>query len=180
VAIDGKRLFEVFSAIGKSLEHPAMLCLIGSAPAIHGGQPERQTQDIDVWGPQSNFDQGDLADACRRAGILFNPKGEISPDDLYLQIIQPGAVSLPVAFEPEIISRFGKLTVAMAPPAIAAASKLTRAAERDLADIVWWLRSRKIDLSEIEAAISLLPKAMDRDAATGNLTIVRLIVGKAR
>ena len=178
MAIDRDRLATVFTGIGAALKLPASLCLIGSAPAIHCGQSGRQTQDIDVWGPQSNFDQGDLTQACRSAGVLFNPVGETGPDDIYLQIVRPGVVVLPANFEPEVLARFGKLTVAMAPPAIIAASKLTRAAERDLDDIVWWLRTRKIGLNDVEAAISCLPGEMNRETAAENMTIVRLIAGK--
>ena len=178
MAIDRDRLATVFTGIGAALKLPASLCLIGSAPAIHCGQPGRQTQDIDVWGPQSDFDPGDLAQACRSAGVLFNPVGETGPDDIYLQIVRPGVVVLPAHFEPEVLARFGKLTVAMAPPAILAASKLTRAAERDLDDIVWWLRTRKIGLNEVEAAISRLPGEMNRETAAENMIIVRLIAGK--
>ena len=178
MAIDRERLETVFGVIGEALAQPALLCLIGSAPAIHCGQSGRQTQDIDVWGPRSDFDQGDLAQACRRAGVLFDPVGETSPDDIYLQIVRPGVVTLPSTFEPEVLARFGKLTVAMAPPAIIAASKLTRAAERDLDDIVWWLQTRKIGLQDVEAAISRLPGEMNRETAAENMTIVRLIAGK--
>ena len=178
MAIDRERLFAIFSNIGTALKRPATLCLIGSAPAIHRGQAERQTQDIDVWAPQSDFDQGDLAQACQSAGIVFNPVGEVSSTDLYLQVVRPGVVALPTKFEPEIFARFGKLVVAMAPPAILAASKLTRASERDVADIVWWLNTCRIELDEMETAISQLPNALDRETAAENMLLVRLIAGK--
>ena len=178
MAIDRERLDTFFSAIGNALEKPAMLCLIGSAPAIHCGQPGRQTQDIDIWGPQSNFDRGDLAQACHKAGLLFNPVGETGPDDVYLQIVRPGVVALPANFEPEVLGRFGRLTIAMAPPALVAASKLTRAADRDLDDVVWWLKIRNIALHDIEAAIFRLPGDADRETAAENMTIVRLIAGR--
>ena len=37
--------------------------------------------------------------ACQDAGLLFDPKGELDPDAVYVQIVQPGVVKLPTEFK---------------------------------------------------------------------------------
>jgi hypothetical protein len=174
--LDRSRVLAVFEALGAGLSGPATLCLIGSAPAILSGQEERQTQDIDVWQPASQYDSGDLARACREAGVLFDPTGDLDPDAVYVQIVRPGIVSLPHDVELELVAQFGKLTLAMPPPAVLAAAKLTRASDRDLEDIVWWIRRRALDLDELSGAIERLPRAIDREAARDNMLVVRLVI----
>ena len=93
--IDRDRLHDILSAIGKELRKPARLTLIGSAASIISGQGGRQTPDIDVWRPASDFDAEDFRNACEKAGILYDPKGQIGDEDEYIQIVRPGIVSLP-------------------------------------------------------------------------------------
>ncbi len=178
MAFDREKMVAFFTRLGEELRRPAILCLIGSTPAILSGQPQRQTGDVDVWERASDFDYGDLEQACRAAGALFDPKGELSPSDVYLQIIQPGVVGMPVRVEPEFIARFGSLTLVMPPPAAIAASKLVRGDRQDVDDVVWWLRERGLALSEVAAAISQLPRERDRETASENLVLVKLVEGK--
>lgn len=178
--LDRARVLALFDALGRQLSQATTLCLIGSTPAIMLGQEERQTQDIDVWHPASNYDAGELARACHEAGILFDPKGDLDPEAVYLQIVRPGIVSLPSIIEPEVISRFGLLTVAMPPPAVIAAAKLTRASERDIEDVTWWVRERALDLEAVGEAIGALPRAIDRETARDNMVVVRLVTSGDR
>ncbi len=179
MALKRDQLFEVFERIGAALQRPATLCLIGSAPAILAGQPERQTTDIDVWRPHSLYDEGDLARACRAADVLFDPKGEIDPDTVYLQIVTPGIVALPPGFEREELGKFGNLTIVMPPPEVIAASKTLRFSDVDLADIVWWFKARALQMKNVEAEVRKLkkPKSELEDAAA-NLTVVQVLLGK--
>lgn len=175
MAIDRKKLEEIFQRLGNSLHQPATLCVFGSSPGILLGQPARQTQDVDVWHTQSNYDDGDLARACSLIGVLYDPKEEVDPDAIYLQIVRPGIVALPSTFETETIARYGKLTVVMPAPVALSAAKLVRANENDVTDIVWWVRQRSITYNELEQSISRLPNRRHQETARENLVFVRLI-----
>ena len=173
--LDRQRIRDIFQRLGASLAKPTTLCLIGSTPAIFAGQIDRHTQDIDVWRPLSDYDEGDFSDACAKVGLLFDPTQELDPSAVYVQIVQPGIVALPRAFAPRIVARFGNLTVAMPPPAVIAASKLVRAAPRDVEDVAWWMSHSALTIDEIETAIKTLPTASDRETAKENLVFVRLM-----
>ena len=177
MALDRERLREVFATIGNALLHPTTICLIGSSPSIFLGQAARQTQDIDIWQPMSASDEGDFAQACRAAQLIYDPQGEISPDDVYIQIVRPGIVALPRSFETEILARFGRLTLVMPPPVLIAAAKLTRASDTDLQDIVWWMRARRFGMPELESAIKSLPTRENRETAFDNLIVAALVLG---
>ncbi len=47
-------------------------------------------------------------------------------------------------------------------------------------DIAWWVRERALDLDEIRAAISSLPDATQREAASENIFLVELVVADER
>jgi hypothetical protein len=173
--IDRARVFAIFEALGARLTQPTTLCLIGSTPAILLGQHERQTQDIDVWHPASQYDAGELARICGEIGILFDPTGSLDPDAIYLQIMRPGIVSLPADVAVEVVARFGSLTVAMLPPALIAARKLTRGDDRDVEDIVWWVRQRALNMADVADAIEMLPREIDRETARDNMVLIKLV-----
>lgn len=175
--IDAAHINEIFSRLGQALRKPAHLCLIGSTPGIATGQSDRQTPDIDVWHASSAYDPGDLADACRASGILFNPHDDIDAESIYIQIIRPGIVALPREFEMETIGVFGNLTVKMPYPELLAAAKLVRGSEIDIDDIVWWINQRGFDISDIELAVSRLPRENHRETAKENLVLAQLVVG---
>jgi hypothetical protein len=173
--LDRSQLIRIFEALGSALEEPTTLCLIGSTPSIASGQPERQTADIDVWRPKSDYDAADLGRASAVAGVLFDPKDELDPNAVYIQIVRPGIVALPVEFEVEPIDRYGRLTIGMAPPAILVAAKLVRASETDLADAVWWMRERNLTLADIRQAVEAIPDTRLREAGQENLVLLQLV-----
>ena len=175
MAIDGARIVDLFTRLGELLKNPTTLCLIGSTPGIATGQGNRQTPDIDVWHARSAYDAPDLARACEEAGLLFDPKGDLDPEAMYIQVVRPGIVKLPREFELEIIGRYGNLTVVMPPPEIIAAAKLVRGSEVDFQDVAWWVGQRGLDASDIEAAIDLFPNPRDREAARENIVVVSLV-----
>ena len=178
MAIDRDSLRDLLQKLGKALKKPTTLCLIGSAPGILAGQTDRNTSDIDVWKPYSSFVEEDFLAACRKIGILYNPKGELQESDIYVQIVEPGIVSVPKDFEPQVAVIFGKLKVVTPPAAAIAASKLLRAAPHDIADIGWWMRHRALTIAEIEEAIQTLPRSVDRETAGENLIFVKLMERK--
>jgi hypothetical protein len=173
--LDAARIRDLFAQLGERLGRPATLCLIGSTPGIASGQPARQTADIDVWHDASDYDAGDLAQACEAVGLLFDPRGELDPDKSYLQIVRPGIVRLPDELRLETIDRFGKLTAMMPAPGALVAAKLVRGSDTDLEDVVWWVRQRRLDVEEIERYIAELPDPRDRETAVDNLSLVQLL-----
>ena len=131
MTIDRARLMSILDALGQKLSKPTTICLIGSSPGILRGQPERQSAGIDIWRPASAYDETDLRRACRESGILFDRKGELDPDAIYLQVVAPGIVKLPEDFKFDILGQYGALEVAMPKPALLSAAKLARGQARD-------------------------------------------------
>ncbi|ABC23404.1 DUF6036 family nucleotidyltransferase [Rhodospirillum rubrum] len=172
--IDRDTIENLLINLGQHLSKPTQLCVIGSSAALIAGQAERQTLDIDVWNPKSDFDVGDLKRACENSGVLYDPKGEIDPTALYLQVIRPGIVSLPMDFPVETLGRYGNLTLVMPPPDLIVAAKLSRGEDRDLEDAVWWVRGRGLTEHRIEAAIDQLPNDFDRETAKENMVFIKL------
>lgn len=173
--IEKGTLENILAAIGDGLPEPMTICVVGSAAAILLGQPERQTPDIDIWGPESDFDVGALRRACEQAGLLYDPKGEIDPNAIYLQILRPGITMFPEHFAVERIGRFGKLGVVMPPPAMIVATKLARGLDSDLEDAAWWVRERNLSIETLQAAIDHVPQPENREAARENLIIIQLV-----
>ena len=180
MAIDRERLRLIFDALGQKLTKPTTICLIGSSPGIVSGQPDRQSSDIDVWRQRSTYDETELRGAFQELGLLFDPKGELDPNALYVQIIQPGIVKLPVDFEVEVLGQYGALTVAMPAPALLSAAKLVRGDARDIEDIAWWIKERALSLDEIRAAIRSLPDPSQGGTADENMVLVELLVANER
>jgi transcriptional regulator with XRE-family HTH domain len=173
--IEKATLEGLLAALGETLAEPTTLCIVGSAAAILLGQPERQTPDIDIWGPESDFDIGALRRACAQAGLLYDPRGEVDPGAVYLQILRPGITMFPEHFAAERIGRFGKLTLVMPPPVLIVATKLARGLESDIEDAAWWMRERDLSIAAVEAAIALIPQADNREAARENLILIHLV-----
>ena len=73
MTIDRDRLVRIFDEIGQKLTAPATICVIGSTPGIILGQPGRQSQDIDVWRPRSQYDETQFRLACQELGLLYDP-----------------------------------------------------------------------------------------------------------
>lgn len=175
MALDRNRIERIFQQLGKELTRPTTLCIFGSSPAIFCGQQSRQTQDIDVWHANSIYDSGELSRACSRAGVLYDPKGEIDPNSIYFQIVRPGIVALPKKFETESLAQYGNLNLVMPAPAILSAAKLVRANENDIRDVVWWIKSRNIKTRQIGEAIDQFPESGDKETAKENMVFIKLI-----
>ena len=133
------------------------------------GQDARQTPDIDVWQPTSDFDVSDLRGACGKAGLLYDPTGNIEADDIYTPILRPGITMFPRTFETTVLGRYGNLTVDMPPVALVVATKLARANETDLEDATWWAANSSVSRDEVEEAIKLIPQAANHESARDNL-----------
>jgi hypothetical protein len=176
MTIDRERLVTILEALGQKLAKPATICLIGSSPGIVSGQPERQSADLDIWRQSSAYDETEFRRACRELGILFDPKGELDPDAIYVQIVRPGIVNLPASFEVEVLGQYGHLMVVMPAPGLLSAAKLARGESRDIEDVAWWIKERALSMEDIRAAIATLPNASQREAASENILLAELIV----
>jgi hypothetical protein len=174
MTIDRSRIRSIFDEIGQRLTFPTTICLIGSTPAIVLGQPDRQSQDIDVWRERSTYDETEFRRACVELGLLFDPTDETDPNSIYVQIVQPGVVRLPHDFKVEVVGRYGALTVTMPEPALLSAAKLARGGERDIEDVAWWMKTRALKLDEIAAAVRTLPDILQRETAAENMILVEL------
>lgn len=137
---------------------PVRLCLIGSAACLLGNMPERASRDLDVWKPASDYDTLQLRAAAEQAGIVFNPKEHIEPDDPYLQIVEPGIVQVG-EFAPVLMEKMGRLELYRPPIENIIASKLTRASEDDIQDILYLLKAHNPDKGKIEEIIRSFPTA---------------------
>ncbi len=172
--IEKNSLEDLLTKIGAAITTPATICVVGSAAAILLGQPDRQTPDIDIWGPESDFDTGELKRACEQIGLLFDPKGELDPDAAYLQILRPGITMFPEHFQVEHLGRYGNLTLVMPPPPLIVATKLARGYDSDIEDAAWWVRERTLSVEDIEAAIPFIPQPDNREAARENIILIQL------
>jgi hypothetical protein len=180
MTIDRSRLIQIFDELGQKLPKPTTICVIGSAPGIVSGQPDRQSAHIDVWQPRSGYDETEFRRACRELGIAFDPKGELDPDAIYVQIVRPGVVKLPPDFKVDLLGQYGNLIVVMPEPSLLSAAKLVRGQPRDIEDVAWWIKERALDLAEVSTAVSSLPDPADRDAAQGNIILVELFIATER
>lgn len=178
--IDRDRLVRIFDELGQKLENRATICVIGSAPGIMLWQPGRLSQDIDVWYPHSQFDETPFRRACQDLGVLYDPRTEIDPDAIYIQIVRPGIVNLPADFKIEVLGEYGSLKVAMPDAALLSAAKLVRGDPRDVEDVTWWMKERALRLDDIRAAIDVLPDSAQRETAGENLILVELVTASER
>jgi hypothetical protein len=180
MTIDRDGLVRIFDELGQKLAAPAMICIIGSTPGIMLGQPGRQSQDIDVWRPNSQYDETQFRRACQELGLLYDPRRELDPDAIYIQIIRPGLVNLPKDFRVEVLGEYGALKVAMPEPALLSATKLVRGDPRDIEDVTWWIKERALSLADIRAAIGMLPDSSQREIAGENVVLVELVTAPER
>ena len=173
--INNTELENILNKLGDSLEKPASLLLIGSAVGIHMGQTGRFTSDIDVWLDGSDFDRADLARACAKAGVAFDPKGYETPEGAYLQIVGKGIVDIGSYKTERKMLRTGNLTVSSPPIENIVASKLLRASDKDMDDIVFLMATTATSLDEVARAIETLD---EKHIATAreNLGLVELLL----
>ena len=160
---------EKLAAIGEHLrDHgsAAALEIIGAWPVMEAGLEGRTSLDLGVWMPASDADRSTTAAACAAAGLDFDPTGET--DRPYLQLVQPGIVSMP-DHVPVKVGRWGALTVLTPPPAVLAAMKLVRAEPKDVADVLFLASRHGLTREPVAAAVRSIPDASKRQTAEENL-----------
>jgi hypothetical protein len=152
---------------------PVELCLIGSAACLFAGMELRTTEDLDIWQPSSDFDLIELKKAAEESGLSFNPKQILSPDLPYLQLLDPGIVQVG-EFLPVRMFKIGRLIISRPPIENLIASKLTRAAPKDIQDIQFLHQHFRPDLAKIKNIVSEFPSSA-RDTATENLVYLEIL-----
>ena len=181
--IDAAKIKEVLDKVDAELAQAQTICVIGSTATILMGQPQRRTEDIDVWAKASIFDETQMREAATRAGLLFNPI-EDEPGLPYIRIVHPGIVQIP-GYDPQSNTWLGqpprtlwtaeKLTVVCPPPEIIIASKMRRFEDRDIADSIWLMAESQIGADAVIEAIRNLP-ARFREEAEENFSILKHIL----
>lgn len=156
-------LLSYLERIDNALKHDTRLYVYGSAAFILLNEPDRISLDIDVAGPYSQADIGDVRQAAAQAGLPLDPDENYSSD--HIEWISQLRLCLPKPNpETEMLLWQGrKLTIKTVSPAQLIASKLIRYDEIDRSDIQYLCFQRKIDFSEIEAAAKTLAPPFNRD-----------------
>ena len=161
-----KVLEQIALALGKE-GAPVELCLIGSAACILGGMAGRTSMDLDVWQPASDYDLLELRRAVENAGLLFDPKSNLTDEQSYIQIVNPGIVQTG-EFTSVLIQRVGRLRITRPPFENIIASKLVRASIKDIQDIQYMMQNYRPDPKVIKNIISSF-HGSDRELAMENL-----------
>lgn len=170
---DATQIRGALCRIGSHLRNPTRLVLIGSSVGMWYGQPGRFTEDIDVWSPRSQVDFQDVAQACEKAGVAFDPRGFGKPVGLYLQVVTPGVVHIGKYKNDVSMFSSGNLTVVHPPAEHVVASKLVRGAQVDVEDAVFLMSRCGITLDDVRFAINTLPPA-PRETAQENLVFLEI------
>lgn len=174
--IGWRELEDKLDDLGACLEKPVSLVVIGSAVCMSLGQPSRMTMDVDVWKRSSKYDQGVLKRACEKAGILFNPiEEDLDPDQVYLQLIEPGIVFLGQFDTTEPMFQSGNLSLSRPPLENIIASKMVRCDQRDLDDIVFLMAKCGVTTEQVRSAAETISDPMARDNALENMTYLECI-----
>jgi hypothetical protein len=185
--LDGYKLLALLEKLDGALSKPTRLCIIGSCALLLMGHNTRSTEDVDIWLPASDIDGADLARACRAIGVGFNPThedaGEAEP---YLQVVQPGIVTLPkftrgrwsTGQVSTTVWKGKVLEVTIPPAAVLVASKLVRCEDRDLADCAYVMSRGAADETGVKAAIQKIP-ASARQTAAENVVLLGLLAKAA-
>lgn len=164
--------------IAKFLKKETVLCVIGSAPGILAGQPNRMSEDIDFWRPLSKFSESDLGSACVKAGFLYDPKGVLTPDVPYVQIVEEGLVQLGKVVGVVTLFSDGNLTVVRPPMENIIASKMARMSEKDIEDIAFLMPYFGVTAKQVKKVIATM-RGAKAEAARENLVYLEILGKKA-
>ena len=155
--MDKQQLLEYLEKLDTSLNRSTMLYIYGSAVCILLDEPDRTSLDIDVAGPYSNADYGELVRAAEIAGLPVNPSDHTMGN--HIEWIQALRLCLP-APSPErsmLLWQGAKLTVKCGSAADLIASKLIRYDEIDQGDIQYLLAQTRVSFDNVADAVKRLP-----------------------
>jgi len=171
---DWKTLQAALVRVGEYLQKPTRLVLIGSSVGMFYGQPGRMTEDIDVWSPNSRVDIADITQACKKAGIAFDPQGyDVSDVGLYLQMVKPGIVHVGKWKSEETMFTSGNLTVAHPPVENIIASKLVRCTDADVEDTVYLIKRLGLSMDTVRRGVATLSPSA-KEIADENMVLIEI------
>jgi hypothetical protein len=159
-----KEITDYFSRLDEAMNGPADLYLYGSAVVILLDAPDRTSLDIDVAGPYSVADQGELARASISAGLPINP--DVSYTGNHLEWVGPLRLCLPPpkSDTPGMLLWQGKrLLVRTAAVPDLVASKLIRYDETDRSDIQYLFAQFHFDWESVCQSVARLPHPFSND-----------------
>jgi hypothetical protein len=147
-----------------ALRTPVTLHIYGSAACILLDEPDRTSLDVDIAGPYSVGDQGELRRVAESIGFPVNPGDDYDGD--HLEWIGPLRLCLQPPAEGQGLTLWQgvKLRIQTSTIAELIASKLIRYDEIDQSDIRYLLVQGRVAFSEIEAAVARLPEPFAVDA----------------
>ncbi|MBT7067172.1 MAG: hypothetical protein HN919_12770 [Verrucomicrobia bacterium] len=156
-------LISYLERIDKELQKTATLYVYGSAAFILLDEPDRSSLDIDVAGPYSDADEGEIGRAAAAAGLPVNPGEEYIGD--HIEWVGPLRLCLqpPVAGTEVLLWQGSKLRLQTGPVADLVTSKLIRYDEIDRSDVQYLITQTRITFGEVEAAAKCLPAPFVRD-----------------
>jgi len=156
-------LIAYLEGMDRALRAPAKLHIYGSAACILLDEPERTSLDVDVAGPYSTVDQGDLRQAAAAVGLPVNPDVDYAGD--HIEWIGPLRLCLkpPVEGTELTLWQGTKLRVLTCSIVDLIASKLIRYDDIDQSDIQYLLAQSHATYAEIEAAAKRLPAPFATD-----------------
>ena len=156
-------LIAYLEGMDRALRAPATLHIYGSAACILLDEPDRTSLDVDVAGPYSSIDQGDLRQAAEAVGLPVNPEDDYAGD--HIEWIGPLRLCLqpPVEGKTMTLWQGTKLRVQTGAIADLIASKLIRYDDIDRSDIQYLLAQSRAPFGDIEAAAVRLPAPFARD-----------------
>jgi len=162
-----------------ALATPTVLHVYGSAAFILLGEPERTSLGIDVAGPYSIADMGELQRVAATLGLPVNPGAQ--DDRQHIEWVGPLRLCLPPP-QPasDMVLWTGcRLTVKTSSATDLVASKLIRYDESDRADIQFIVRQCGVAWAAVQAAVRRLPPPFRDDALVlenlGNLQMDMLV-----
>jgi hypothetical protein len=119
---------------------------------------------VDVAGPYSGVDQGDLRQAAESAGLPVNPADDYAGD--HIEWVGPLRLCLQPPAEGQALTLWEGARLRLQTGTIAAliASKLIRYDEIDQSDIRYLLSQGAVAYAEVEAAAARLPEPFAFDS----------------
>lgn len=174
--MDQQKLYNYLSYLGKKLKKPTNLVLIGSCVNILKKQPNRITEDIDIWIEQSDVDINDLIDISNNTtnpfGIKLDlPNQEINVGEDYIQLINSEIAKMG-KFTPIKYMTLGNLNIFVPPTEFLIASKLRLVNEEEKyeQDILYLINRENISKEKILNALETF-ESPDKEMAAENLVL---------
>ncbi len=157
-------LIAYFEGIDRALRSQATLYIYGSAACMLLDEPDRTSLDMDVAGPYSSADQGDLRRAAEAAGLPVNPEADYAGD--HIEWVGPLRLCLQPPEEGKglMLWQGERLRIRTGSIADLVASKLIRYDDLDRSDIQYLLGSSRIPFLAVAEAAARLPPPFAADA----------------